>query len=291
MTQRVTSSDGSGQRVLRVFLASRDRPLRLSETPNVCVQVSEETPAEDSLRDAAVLLADSGHGQGDPASWVTFWFGSVHQGMAGDSSTYHDVEHETFYMRIFAVRQDGSAVFRESLADLTWGDIWRAMSDGLYPTSVRDQVVITDDGGWGGGFDQFWLGAAAFLTPEIVRLCHDVVVGTVTAEVVRRATLPSRKAPRKVRRQARIWAEQGFDQPYNLVDYLYQRQRWTAELLASRLRLEEPADARALLHACAWVTEPDNIDSYVTGELRTAQDCLTAWHEAQRLIDDGPEET
>lgn len=287
---RVSEASAAGvedleQRPLRVYLASLYRHVPLAETPSVCIKVSDDTPAQNSLRKAALALAEGGHGQGDPKFWVTEWFGSVHPGMMEDSSTYHDVDHATFYMSIFGVRRDGVAVLRRSLDGLTWGDIWRAASDGMYPVSVRDEVVITDDGGWGAGWEQFWLQAPAFISKEVADLVVSILGGVVTEQILQQArrVTSGRRTPRRVRHQAKLWAEQGLSQPHDLLDYLYRRPGWPVELLATRLRLDA-ADARALLTACAWKAVPDNPGFYVPGELRTAEDCLAAWREAQRLI-------
>jgi hypothetical protein len=267
------------ERELRIYLGQTQVHRPLGASPNVLLEVSESTRLRETLTSASEAFRSSARrGAFFCASGV---FGYIDDRVREDSS---QVLTTTYTQQLFGVRTDGTVVLvalGEAPGDLTWGDIWRAVVDDLYPPSVRDEIIITVDEAFGGGWPDGAIDAAHLIFDSI---WQEAVASLVTIGVQRLwAKFRNDRAPREVRKLARQWHEQGVSRPWLMEFYLGTREAWDPQALAKRLGIT-PAEAKRVLYMTGREEElPTGM--WVRGKSPDAQLLRRGW---EAIIDGDP---
>jgi hypothetical protein len=248
--QGQSREEAAMERQLRIYLGQTQVRRPLDACHNVLLEVSERTRLRETLASASEAFRSSARrGAFLGASGV---FGYIDDRVREDSS---EVLSTTYTQQLLGVSTDGTVVLvalGEAPGDLTWGDIWRAIEDDLYPPSVRDEIIITVDEAFGGGWPDGAIDAAHLIFDSI---WQEAVASLVTLGVQQLwAKFRADRGPREIRKLAQQWNEQGISRPWLMDFYLGTRKAWDPQTLAKRLGVT-PAEAKRVLYMTGWEEE------------------------------------
>lgn len=262
---------------MRIYGGALDRPRPWEDLLLYETEVHPDDPVEDAL-----IRAVAEFGPYDSSSWLTQGFAPISEHVMEPAKVM-----SALLDPIYGVSGQ-MVILRDRSSDISWGEVWAASADHLYPESVREKVFIAKSGGFGGGMH-----GLEFLTPELIShlaIVASFVTGHVLPSPLKAAgdalTQQGRdqilrwrgeQAPLSVQRQARAWAEQGLGDEDKILNFVFRRRFWPLHLFATRLRMDEQ-DAQRLLMACGWRPDDTVPGSWIPTVSR--DQCHRAWLKA-----------